>query len=46
MLDKDTRKAFGYEATPNEEAMSDPEDSCQLNFLTSPFSFLDNEQLI
>ena len=31
-LDKDARKAFGYEATPNEEAMSDPEDSCQLNF--------------
>ena len=31
-LDKDARKAFGFEARPNEEAMSDPEDSCQLNF--------------
>ena len=31
-LDKDARKAFGFEATSNEEDMSDPEDSCQLNF--------------
>ena len=38
-LYKNVGKALGYEARLNEKAMYDPEDSCQLNFLTSPFSF-------